>query len=237
MNLTLMLSFWRQRLMSPIRMVLLGGMLVVPLLGVTFIHGAGLSILGDSMGLVLVFAVGMIGQDVSSGVLQLLFARPMRRPEYVWSRWFATSLAAAGVGVVQVALAVAILSAHGAAPPAQDAALFAAQRVLECFGLAAVFALLSSLVGGVGDLGLFFLGSFGGGIIEMGGGALQQPVMARAGRELAGFMFPKLDLTQVVSTSPLPLFPIASYLSTVAICLALAMVVVNRKELSYASGG
>ncbi|TMQ71594.1 MAG: hypothetical protein E6K81_09690, partial [Candidatus Eisenbacteria bacterium] len=98
MNLTLLLATWRQRLMSPIRVVLLGGLLVVPLLGVAFVHGAGLSILGDSVGLTLVFAVGMIGQDVSSGVLQLLFARPVRRPEYVWSRWLATGLAATAVG-------------------------------------------------------------------------------------------------------------------------------------------
>ena len=32
-------------------------------------------------------AAGTIGQDVSSGVLQLLFARPVRRSEYVLSRW------------------------------------------------------------------------------------------------------------------------------------------------------
>jgi ABC-type transport system involved in multi-copper enzyme maturation permease subunit len=237
MNLTLMLSYWRQRLVSPIRVALLGALFGMPLLGVAFMHGAGLSVLGDSTGLVLVFAVGMIGQDVSSGVLQLLFARPVRRPEYVWSRWLATGLAAAAVGVLQVALAVALLSARGAAPPAQEAALFAGQRVLECFGLAAVFALLSSLIGGVGDLALYFLGTVGGGVLQMAGGAMQQPAVARAGNELMGFVTPKLDLAQIVSASPLPLFPIASYLSTVALCLALAMVVVNRKELSYASGG
>ena len=237
MNTALMLSFWRQRLASPIRVVLLGGLLVVPLLGVAFVHGAGLSILGDSVGLTLVFAVGMIGQDVSSGVLQLLFARPVRRPEYVWSRWLATGVGASGVGVLQVALAVALLSARGVAPPAQEAALFAGQRVLDCFGLAAVFTLLSSLVGGVGDLALFYLGVIAGGVINMGGGAFQQPLLARAGDELTGFMLAKVDLAQVVSASPLPLFSIASYLSTVALCLALAMVVMNRKELSYASGG
>ena len=237
MNLTLLLATRRQRLMSPIRVVLLGALFGVPLLGVAFVHGAGLSILGDSMGLVLLFAVGMIGQDVSSGVLQLLFARPVGRPEYVWSRWLATGLAAAAVRGLQVALAVALLSARGEAPPAQQAALFATQGVLECFGLAAVFALLSSLVGGAGDLALFFLGSIGGGIMGMAGGALQQPLLTRVGTELVGFMFPKPDLALLVSASPLPLFPIASYLSTVALCLALAMVVMNRKELSYASGG
>ena len=68
-------------------------------------------------------------------------------------------------------------------------------------------------------------------------GALQQPLLTRVGTELVGFMFPKPDLALLVSASPLPLFPIASYLSTVALCLALAMVVMNRKELSYASGG
>jgi ABC-type transport system involved in multi-copper enzyme maturation permease subunit len=235
MNTTLVLSFWRQRLTSPIRLVLLAAAFGFPLLFLVFMPSAGFTPLGDATGLVLIFAVGMIGQDLSSGVLQLLFARPVRRAEYVVSRWLGVGLAAAMVGVAQVVLASAILAGRGAAPHAQDALLFAGQRALEAFGLAAVFALLSSLIGGVGDLALYFLGTIVAGVLNMAAQAKGWMTVARAASELQAFLTPRLDLHQLIATSPVPFHPIVSYASTVAVCLALAMLAIGRKELSYAS--
>ena len=96
MNATLLLSFWRQRFTSPIRLVLLAVAFGVPLLILVFMPSAGFTPLGDTTGLALIFAVGMIGQDLSSGVLQLLFARPVRRAEYVVSRWLGVGRARRG---------------------------------------------------------------------------------------------------------------------------------------------
>jgi hypothetical protein len=234
-NATLVVAFWRQRLTSPIRLALLLAAFGFPLLGVVVAHGS-LSMLGDSAGLTLIFAVGMIGQDVSSGVLQLLFARPVRRMEYVASRWFAVGAAASIVGALQIALSLMALAARGGAPPAQDAALFVLQRVLESFGLAAVFALLSTLIGSVGDLALYALGTITTGLVEWGAQMQGWTLLARVTGELQGFLTPKLPLAQLIAGSPIPLFPFVSYLSTVTLCLALAVLVMNRKELSYASG-
>lgn len=236
MNPTLIAAFWRQRLTSPIRLVLLGLFFGMPVLAATLARN-GLAFLGDSNALVMIFAAGMIGQDLSSGVLQLLFARPVRRWEYVFSRWMAVGLAAATVGLLQVLAATALLAARGAAPDAGDVGLFAAHRVLECFGLAAVFALLSSLVGGFGDLGLYLVGTLVGAIAQMVAQFQGSAVLARAASEWMGFLTPRLDLTQLAGASPLPLFPIASYLSTITLALLLAVLLVNRKELSYASTG
>jgi len=235
MNPVLVTSFWRQRLTSPIRVVLLGLAFGFPLLGAAFMH-AGLSSLGDSVGITLIFAVGMIGQDVSSGVLQLLFARPVRRIEYVVSRWLAVGTAAAAVGLLQVLIAWAILSAYPNAPTTAQLGMFVGSRVLECFGIAAVFTMLSCLIGGVGDLAIYFVGTVLGGVLELVAQTQHWTVLSRAASELAGFLTPKLNLATLAATSPLPFFPIVSFVSTIALCLVVAVAVMNRKELSYASG-
>jgi ABC-type transport system involved in multi-copper enzyme maturation permease subunit len=234
MNPTLIRSFWLQRLTSPIRLVLLALAFGMPLLTVGLVHG-GLSVLGDSWGLVMIFAVGMIGQDLSSGVLQLLFARPVRRSEYVFSRWIAVGAAAAGVALAQTLIAVAFMAARGEAPAPSEIAWLLGQRVLECFGLAAVFTLLSTLVGGFADIALYLVVMLAGGIIQLVGQANHWTVVSRAAEELGQFLNPKLQLAQMVSTSPFPFFPLASFLSTVTLCLVLAVVVMNRRELSYAT--
>jgi ABC-type transport system involved in multi-copper enzyme maturation permease subunit len=235
-NATLIAALWRQRLTSPIRLVLLGSLMGMPLLAVVFMHGAGLSALGDSQGAVLVLGAGMIGQDVSSGVLQLLFARPVRRPDYVVSRWLGVAIAASAVALVQLGLALALMAARDSLPGAQDVFLYAAGRVIESFGLAAVLALFSSLIPGFGDLALYFLFTLSASVVHWVGQVKQWPWLDRAGSEILASLQPKLDLAQLVHASPMPWFPIVSYASTVTLCLALAIVAVNRKELSYASG-
>jgi len=236
MNAALITALWRQRLTSPVRLVLLGALFGMPLLLVAFMRGAGLSALGNAQGLVLTLGAGMIGQDVSSGVLQLIYARPVGRPGYVMSRWLAVAVAAAGVSVLQIALAFGLLAARGVGPSAQEVMLFAAGRVLECFGLAAVLVLLSSLVGGFGDLALYLLLNLGAGVVQMVGQVKGWPWVDRLAAEILGSLMPTVDLARTVTSSPIAWFPIVSYASTLVLCLALAIVVVNRKELSYASG-
>ncbi len=236
MNATLVVALWRQRLASPIRLALLAAAFGIPLLTVAFLRGAGLSVLGNSQGLVLILGAGMIGQDISSGVLQLLYARPLRRPEYVVSRWLGVASASAGVSMLQVAFAYALMGARGAAPAAQEILLFAAARTLECIGLSAVLALLSSLVGGFGDLALYALASMGAGVVQMAGQVKGWPWVDRLGTEILGSLMPTVDLARLIASSPLPWYPIVAYASTVVLSIALAIVVVNHKELSYASG-
>jgi ABC-type transport system involved in multi-copper enzyme maturation permease subunit len=234
-NRTLITSFWLQRIMSPIRMVLAFTFFAWPLLFMPFMPQVGTNMLTDGTMLSLVFAVGMIGQDVSSGVLQLVFARPVRRAEYVISRWLSAAIAAGALGVAQVLIGALILASRSAGLPAGEIASLAAQRVLESVGFAAVFALFSALVGGVGDLGIYVVATLTSGAAQVLGGAVHQPAIDRAATELMGFLTPRLDLRMIFATSPMPWFPIVSYASTITLCLALAIVVMNRKELSYAS--
>jgi ABC-type transport system involved in multi-copper enzyme maturation permease subunit len=56
-----------------------------------------------------VFAAGSIGQDVSSGTLQLLLARPVTRPQYVVNRWLGAGLLATAWHTTMLAFGVLVL--------------------------------------------------------------------------------------------------------------------------------
>ena len=235
MNDTLMLTFLRQRLSSPVRMVILSAMLFLPLLFITVMPGAGFAPLGESQPLILLFAVGMIGQDVSTGVLQLLFARPVRRWEYVLNRWISVGLAATAACWLQALLAWGLLSLRGSPPPPDYVLMFVAGRALEAFGLAAIVTLFSSLIGGYGDLALYLLGSIGLGIVGLVAQAQGWHAVHQAVQVVSDSLTPRLEMAQFRAGAP-SWYAIASYLSSVSLALWLAVVSVNRKERSYASG-
>jgi ABC-2 family transporter protein len=233
-NPTLIFTFWRQRLMSPIRMAFLLFIVAFPLLVTLAVPQTGLAAAGAVTGIALVFAIGLIGQDLSSGVLQLLFARPVRRWEYVTSRWFAAGSLAALVAIAQGALVVLIMTVRGVAPAGGESLVFIAERVLGAFGLAAVFVLLSSLVAGVGDVGVWIAGQ---GILAISGMVAQTRGWMTAGRvlgELQAALNPSVPIGQIVNGLA-PWAPVCAYLSAIAVCLTFAVMLVNRRELSYAS--
>jgi ABC-type transport system involved in multi-copper enzyme maturation permease subunit len=233
-NPTLVLTFWRQRLMSPIRMAFLFFIVTFPLLVTLAVPQTGFAAAGNVTGIALVFAIGLIGQDFSSGVLQLLFARPVRRWEYVTSRWLGAGSLAALVGIAQAVLIALLMTVRGAAPGAAETLAFAGERVLGAFGLAAVFVLLSSLVAGVGDVALWIAGQ---GILAISALVAQAKGWMAAGRvlgELQAALNPSVPITQIANGLA-PWAPTSAYLSAIAICLTLAVMLVNRRELSYAS--
>lgn len=226
----------RQRLTSPLRMVVLFMTMGMPLATVLFAPRGGIGQIGPCRAAALVFAAGMIGQDVSSGTLQLLFARPVTRAEYLISKWSAAALATIGVAIVQIGLAVLIMLSRGAPPSAHDTLIFFASDVIVAIGVTAVMAFFSSLVPGLGDLGVLVLVFFTSIVMQGIGGIKSSPVATRVGTELWAFINPQIDLA-AIGHGPVPWFSIVSYVSTVTLCLALAIVVLNRRELSYASSG
>lgn len=236
MNGALVLGFARQRLTSPVRLVLFAFLFGMPLLLGAAAPALGLQPFRDISGLILLFAAGVIGQDVSSGVLHLLLARPVSRAEYVASRWFAAGSLAASAALIQLALGCAILAARGAAPDAAQAGLLAGEHMLRCFGVAAVIVLLSSFMGGIGDLGIYFVAAFTALIAAQVGPSIGMPWLATAGLELQRFLSPAVDLAGLAHGEALAKSGVVPYLSTVTLCLGLAIVVMNRKELTYASG-
>jgi len=232
----LMQTFGRQRLRSPVRILLglvalAGGLFPVLLSG-----QAELLSTGAMLPFALVFAGGMIGQDVSSGVLTLAFARPVRRSDYVLARWLAASTLASACVLLQVLGAAGILLArHAGLTGYEVLALRFLGGVFSVSGVSAVVLALSSLAPGLADLGLLLALKVA---VAVGGAAADAKGvawLARAFAELDGLLFPSLDPAPWFLHGPVSVFAITSYASTLAIGLVVAVWALNRRELSYAS--
>ena len=237
MNATLVLATLRQRFTSPIRMLivlLLGWMPMLPILMAPMV---GFAALGDCYFIALAMAAGMIGQDLSSGTLQLLLARPVTRAQYVFSRWGAVAAGTFLIAVLQTLCAALIMALRGAPVPWDQAALHLGNSALLALGVAAVMALLSSLAAGLGDLGLLFLTFISAQVLEKIGMFKSWPWLVRGAEEAMRVLKPELDLAPLFHGDPVSWFAVVSYLSTITLCLGLAVVVMNRRELSYASSG
>lgn len=236
MNRELVIAFWRQRGSAAFRMAFLLLVFGFPLLMTAAMPGGGLGIVRDALGITMVLAAGMIGQDVSSGVLQLLFARPVRRSEYVLSRWLSVAIAASGFAVLQIALAWMIVTARGAPLESNTVLLTMLQRVCEVIQITAVMAMFSSLVNGIGDLGLWFATTVSGAILQLAAQAKGWGWVGRVGTEINRIVGPDVGLVALAGGTG-GWSGLVTTLSIAALALLIAVVLVNRKELSYATTG
>ena len=117
-----------------------------------------------------------------------------------------------------------------------DVALLLAEAALRAFGTAAVLVALSALVRGYGDAALWIVGSILASLIAYVGQAKDVAALRWIGSRTYEFLRPGVDLRQVIGARPVPLSGLAEWGFVVTLCLALAIVFLNRKELSYASG-
>ena len=235
MNVTLIRAFLLQRFTSPMRLGLTSLLTFFPLVGVAF--SGELSLLGGIAGpIAILFAAGAIGQDVSSGTLQLLLVRPVTRPSYVLHRWLGAALAACAVVLTTFLFAVLLLFLRGTPPEALPLARLVLDAVCTIAGHAAVMVMLSSIVGGLGDLGLYVGSLF---VAQMLGflATLQQwGWLLRACNEVQGVLGAKMSWAWLGTGMAPSAFDLVSWVSTLTLSLAIAITLVNRKELSYASG-
>ncbi|HTR98007.1 MAG TPA: hypothetical protein VMH61_08900 [Candidatus Acidoferrales bacterium] len=240
MNAALFVAFLSQRATSPIR-IALAALVTLPGIAIAAFSGSLAALAGSAGFLALVFGAGAIGQEVSSGVLQLTFARPVTRSSYVFSRWLAAGTMAVALAWIQLAAGAALVAAHatsGATAGAVAAAAWplALEHVVQGYALAAVIVGLSALAGGLGDVALYVLGIFGAQILKGYATFRQWAGMERFADELIGTLQGRLSLAWLAGTGPPHLADLVAALSTTALGLALAVIVLNRKELSYASG-
>jgi ABC-type transport system involved in multi-copper enzyme maturation permease subunit len=234
-NATIILATLRQRFTSPMRLVLLAMFLSFSMMPILLSPAAGFMGLGACYWYALVLAAGAIGQDLSSGTLQLLLARPVTRAQYVFSRWAALSAGTLLVVLLQVVVAAPLLVLRGASPPWHELPLLLANDALEAMGMVSVMTLLSTLVPGIGDLGLLALAFISAQVMEGIGGFKGWAALVRAAEELQHALKPSFDLAPLFQGVPVSWLELVSYLSTVTLCLAIAVMVLNRRELSYAS--
>ena len=235
MNPTLIFHTAMQRAFSPPRVLLVFSVATFPVLLLSFAPLVGLQALQSGPILGMILGAGLIGQDVSSGVLQLLFSRPVSRAEYVLSRWFAAGACAAAIAVLEIALGAGVMAMRGQAAPVGAVATLALEQVLAAFGVVSVLALFSSVLPGIGDILAWIVLNVAGGVLQMAGAFMQAPWLLRASSEWSGFLSPALHFQDAVGGGVVSWFHLTSYFSTVTLCLALAIAILNRRELSYAT--
>jgi len=234
-NRTLLVAFLRQRFTSPMRVGLLLIVTVFPL-GAAILANNLATLAGPASAIALILSAGAIGQDVSSGTLQLLLVRPVSRPSVLLHRWLASVIAAVGFTLVLLLLATLALLAHKTQPNALDLVRMVLEAACSAAGSAAVMVMLSTLVGGIGDVGLFVAAMI---VTQMFSGLAMLEhwdVLARACNEVQGVLSPQLSWAWMLHGTPLSWFAITSWASTVTLALAVGIARFNRRELSYAAG-
>jgi ABC-type transport system involved in multi-copper enzyme maturation permease subunit len=234
-NPTLILALAQQRARSLPRMALVFSFFSLPLLVLLFARQAGLVPLHTGSAYAIFMSAGLVGQDVSSGTLQLLLARPVTRAEYVVSRWLGAVLIATGLLVAQLVLGVALLGLRGELPGGKELVLFAGGQVLDIVGTTSVLLLFSTMLPGIGDFLAVIVATLTGQALQLGGTLFKAAWLVRAGVEVGRFVAPALDLGRLFGGGPVSWFEVVSYFSTVTLCVALAIVVMTRRELSYAT--
>ncbi len=234
MNREIVVTLWRQRLASPMRLLLLFFGFLPPM-GIAMLTLSLGAVHGMAYLFALVLAAGAIGQDVSSGVLQLTLARPVTRSAYVTSRWFAAGAGGAALALAQLAGAALLLAVRGAAPAGLELLAAALTDLVAAFTGAAVIVALSACVGGLGDVALLVLAlmsaQVGRWIATFRGWTFVVGALAELDRTLQ----PQLHLEWIAGRGVPEWTGLVAALSTIALGLAVAILVVNRRELSYAA--
>ncbi len=235
MNRTLIVAFLRQRFTSPIRLGLIVLSTLFPLGGVAIM--GSLSMLSGIAGpLALIFAAGAIGQDVSSGTLQLLLVRPVTRPGYLFNRWLGALIGSLGLTLLMFALGTLALMLRGQPPAAGELLRMTLESTATAAGNSAIMIMLSTLAGGLGDVGLYFLSLILLQMLVAVGQFEHWAWLQRASSELQGVLSPQLSFAWLLQHTPVSWFALASWASSITLALAVGVARLNRRELSYAAG-
>jgi len=220
----LIVATWRERLLRP----LFGGLCLV--FCFSEISAARLTheLQDPVLILTLLIGAGSVGKDVSSGVLPLLFTRPLVRSRYVLAKWLAVGSAVTVLTALTLLGEALVLARADLGVPRAEVTAAIFQSASTVFGISSVLVFFSVL-----------LSSFADALLWIGLSVVPQIghrfVGQRIAEEWQAFLYPSLEWSATFD-HPVAWFRVFSYFSTVTLCLCLAVLAVNRKELSYASG-
>lgn len=230
MNRDVILAALRERFSNPIRLATILGLFLFPIpialvdprpnSSASFFHPL----------LAVAIASGILGLDFSTGVLALVFTRPIRRSTYALSKWAAVTLTAAALSSVQLIAVHAILRMrHGA-----DLELIGprlAERVVTAAGTSAVVLLLSALGSGLSDLAVWGLACIAAQTCRMVGFVNQDDFWIRLGDGLQFVLAPGYGSGLAASLLNFPALALAVFLTIAA--LGLSVWVLERREITY----
>ncbi len=187
----------------------------------------------------LILAAGSVSRDSSSGALQMILARPIRRVEYLYGRYcgilIAYTLYVVTIGVLALVLSPLLRSMLGVTVALSAAGL--ARGVVAAFLsaalLAAVLLFFSTFLRGYGDVLAYFLWTLLLGLPD----ALARPLgttwLSRFGSLARENLLPRVSWGDVLRGQDVFSGAVGAYVLAVTGYLALAALVFSRREFSY----
>ena len=197
----------------------------------------------DSGGFValLVLAAASVSKDASSGALQMILARPIRRVDYLFGRYGGILLAyaayLAGTGALALALSPLLGKLLGGenavklSPPALARA--AAGSLLSAALFAAVLLFFSTFLRGYGDVLAYFLLSLMLGAPEVLARPLDMPWLSKVGTLVRENVLPKVPWELVLRGDNVFAPATGEFVLAVTAYLMLAAWIFSRREFTY----
>ncbi|HEY3202550.1 MAG TPA: hypothetical protein VGL03_02710 [Thermoanaerobaculia bacterium] len=188
----------------------------------------------------IVIAAGSVSKDASTGALQMILARPLRRTDYLFGRYLGV-LCASGIFLVVCALLAALFAAallpalHIPAAPISPPML--ARGVIGAFLGGVLFSatllFFSTFLPGYGDvLGYFLLGILFSVLAGLGD-TLKKPWMTRAFRTAQENVLPNPNWDEILrGENPLGAAT-GRWVLAVAVFLLAAALIFSRREFAY----
>lgn len=208
--------------------------------------GALLLITGQSStGLVTVLAVfvvaaGIVSRDAASGALQMILSRPILRAQYLYGRYLAALTLLAAFLASVFATAVLIDRAAALAGWMGDSA-FVWQEALRTVAAdfpraaldAAILLFFSTFLRGLGDALAFVLCGIVLNLFPQIAMALRNPGLARLARRAVANIVPDGAWSSIFHGGPVLQEATGEWALAFALYLFLALLIFNRRELSY----
>ncbi|HIA55576.1 MAG TPA: hypothetical protein EYN91_26420 [Candidatus Melainabacteria bacterium] len=256
MNWAIIKNTWHMCLASKLRQAVLLLFILTPLVKTTMelcvdktFPTDYLSKSDSMVPFVLAVGSGCIGAQLNDGTLSLVLSRPVKISSYALSKWMAVAIAASVAGMTQFAAEIIVALAR--TPYSIDWAFVltnGAERLMVCFGFAAVFMFFSSLVSGSKDLAIYLVCMIAATICQWISQIRPESIPAGPGRIAAALLVPtfsvlheilKALLAPLISLEPLlnhsaiSFSSITTYFAIICVFISVCIYSLNRRELPY----
>jgi ABC-type transport system involved in multi-copper enzyme maturation permease subunit len=227
--------FLRQKLGSPLILITMGAFALLSM--IPLVASKGRADTGASLIVLFVLAAGSVSRDASSGALQMILARPIRRSEYLFGRFLGIAAAFALFLLVTFVLAILtprilpFMSSSDVDAAATARAL--AGSFLSGVLVAAMLVFFSTFLPGYADVLAFFLFGLLLAVPEVLAGWLKAPAIARFGKAMHENLSPSVPWDELLRGDNFLREATGRYALAVVAFLAAALVLFSRREFAY----
>jgi ABC-type transport system involved in multi-copper enzyme maturation permease subunit len=190
---------------------------------------------------IVLIAAGSVSRDASSGALQMILARPIRRTSYLFGRYLGILAAyaafLAGTCGLTVLLAVVLPRALGAvsssAVSPESLARGVGAALLNASLFASILLFFSTFLRGYADVLAYILLSILLQVVPGLGRTLHKSWLTSAGEEARRNVLPEVDWSEVLRGRHALGEPTGQFVLAVVVFLTVAALIFSRREFSY----